>query len=216
MSDLIYPSGNVLGIPDLLPEMCADAVPLPVWAWGSVARDSEHGGTWHCYVEDARFASLLRDPGQLVATGAAAAVEPNVSVYDDTPAALAIASLYRKRWVARSWQAAGVRVFVDMNLPEWLFDRDEWKLGLPAGWSAFATRGYERRVEALDREYAAALTVTPSPLFLVVGGGKSVASWCRSHPGCVHAGYQGTKRVYSAARCADEQGGGQGRRCGDG
>ena len=195
--DAIYPADNWLGIPALDPLRQADCVPLPVWAWGSRARTAAHAGTWHCYVEDARFARLLADPAQLAATGCTAAVEPNVSVYDDTPLALALAGLYRKRWVARYWQSLGVRVFVDVNVPERLLDRPEFRFGVPDGWSAFATRGYDRRVGHLDAEHAFALGVCPRPLFLVVGGGRAVAAWCEGRPGVVHSGYASTRETYS-------------------
>lgn len=195
--DALFPSDNWLGIPSLDPTLQADCVPLPVLAWGSVARTSTHAGTWHAYVDDARFARLLREPDALVATGAAAAVEPNVSAYDDTPLALVLAGIYRKRWVARYWQSCGVRVFVDVNLPERVLDRDEWRAGVPDGWSAFATRGYDSRIGALESEYQAALTVSRSPLLLVVGGGRKVAEWCRGRAGVVHSGYASARRVYS-------------------
>jgi len=196
--DALFSSDNYLGLPSLDLAGQADCVSLPVWAWGSVGRTREHSGTWHLYVDDARFTRLLREPDALVATGCAAAVEPNLSVYDDTPLALAFASLYRKRWVARYWQTCGVKVFVDLNLPARVLERDEWRLGLPSGWSAFATRGYDRRCESLDTEYAAALSVSQAPLLLVVGGGARVADWCRAHPGAMHSGYQATRNAYTA------------------
>lgn len=195
--DAVYPGGNWLGIPDLDPDMQPDCVPLPVLAWGSVARGRAHSGTWHCYVDDARFSALLAHPDRLVSTGATAACEPNVSAYDDTPLALALAGIYRKRWVARYWQACGVRVFVDVNLPSRLLERPEAWYGVPPGWAAFSTRGYDRRLENLDAEYAVAKAFAVRPLFLVVGGGRLVAGWCQQRPGVVHSGYQGTRGVYS-------------------
>lgn len=195
--DAVFPAANWLGIPDLDADLSADCVPLPVLAWGSVARSRGHSGTWHCYVEDARFSALLPDPSRLVSTGATAACEPNISVYEDTPTALALASVYRKRWVARYWQTCGVRVFVDVNVPARLLDRPETWFGVPPGWAAFSTRGYDRRVEDLELEYATVRRLADRPLFLVVGGGRLVAAWCAGRPGVVHSGYRGKREVYS-------------------
>lgn len=176
-------------------------MPLPVWAWGSVARDREHTGTWHFYVDDRRFAAVLDDPTRVLASGCVACCEPNVSAFDDTPLALVLAGVYRKRRAARVWQTAGVQVLVDVNLPARVLERDEWRLGVPDGWQAFSTRGYDRRLSALDGEYAAACRVAGVnlPLFVVVGGGKLVAGWCRGRPGVVHSGYAAERNAHSAA-----------------
>lgn len=198
--ELAFPSSNVWGIPDLDPALQPDAVPLPVWAWGSVARDRDHGGTWHFYVDDKRFAMVLRDPSRVIDTGCAACCEPNVSAFDSTPLAEVLAGILRKRTAAAVWQRAGVGVFVDVNMPARVLDRNEWRLGVPDGWRAFSTRGYDRRPESLDDEYHAAERVAGGlPLLLVVGGGRKVAEWCRERPGVVHSGYQVSRNAYSAA-----------------
>jgi hypothetical protein len=164
------------------------------------ACDREHGGTWHFYVEDRRFQAILRDPSRIIDTGCAAACEPNVSAFDSTPLAEVLAGILRKRAAARAWQLAGVSVFVDVNLPARVLERDEWRLGVPDGWRAFSTRGYDRRLQSLDDEYAAAERVAGGvPLLLVVGGGKKVAEWCVGRPGVVHSGYQASRNAYSAS-----------------
>ena len=197
--DMAFASDNRLGIPRLDPDLASgEGVPLPVWAWGSKPRAAAHGGTWHFYVDDIRFSTLLRDPAQLLATGASAACEPNVSVYDDTPLALALATVYRKRWAARYWQSFGVRVFVDLNLPERVLDCPEWRYGIPDGWPAFATRGYDARVDSLAFEWDVARSFGAAlPCLLVVGGGRAVAAWCDGRPGVMHCGYGATKRAYT-------------------
>lgn len=188
------------GIPDLDPVYQVDGgVPLPVWAWGSVARDTHNRGMWHFYVDDKRFGAVLDDPSRVLASGPAACTEPNVSVYDDTPLAVVLHATYRKRVVSRAWQVAGVRVMVDVNLPARVLERDEWRLGVPDGWQAFSTRGYDRRIEALDTEYDAARRVATvnQPVFLVVGGGEKVRDWCRERTGVVHVGYAAKRNAYS-------------------
>lgn len=196
--DAIFPASNWLGIPDLDASLQPDCVPLPVWAWGSKSRAGEHSGTWHGYVDDAKFNALLANPATLVETGCAAAVELNVSAFDDTPLALVLAGIYRKRWAARYWQSCGVPVFVDCNMPERLLDRPEARFGIPFNWRAFATRGYDGRLDSLTREYEFACSFgVAAPVFLVVGGGRKTAEWCERTPGAVHSGYRGTREVYS-------------------
>lgn len=200
--DQLFPSSNEWGIPDLDPACQVEGgVPLPVWAWGSVARDREHTGTWHFYVDDKRFSAVLDDPTRVLASGCVACCEPNVSAYDDTPAAMVLWGVYRKRRAAAVWQSAGVRVMVDVNLPASVLERSEWRTGVPDGWRAFSTRGYDRRLASLDDEHAAACRVAFSdrPLFVVVGGGRGVAGWCRGRPGVVHSGYAAERFPYSAA-----------------
>ncbi len=197
----MLPSSNEWGIPDLDPALQVEGgVPLPVWAWGSVARDREHTGTWHFYVDDKRFSAVLDDPTRVLASGCVGCCEPNVSAYDDTPLAMVLHGVYRKRRAARIWQTAGVRVTVDVNLPARVLERSEWRLGVPDGWKAFSTRGYDRRLQALDTEHEAACRVAHSdrPLLVVIGGGRGVADWCRGRPGVVHSGYAAERNVYSA------------------
>ena len=196
--DLAYPASNRLGIPDLSPFLAPSGVPLPVQCWGQTSRTKRNPGTWHHFTADYRFSALEKRHQQLIETGCVASVEINYSVFDDTPLAVAFHTLYKKRWIARTWQEAGIAVFVDCNLPERVLDTEEARYGVPASYSAFATRGYERRIEALDREYAWAKSFgCPQPTFLVVGGGRKTAEWCERTPGAFHSGYTAPKRPYS-------------------
>lgn len=196
--DNAFPAMNRLGIPDLVPAMDQHSVPLPVWCWGQTSRKKVNPGTWHHYTADYRFMAVEKNPGALLETGCAAAVEVNYSVYDDTPLAIAFWTIYKKRYISRIWQESGVTVFVDANMPERVLDTEESRYGIPEKYSAFATRGYDKRISALDYEYQWAVSFGATcPLFLVVGGGRKVAEWCHKTPGAFHSGYTGTKRVYS-------------------
>lgn len=213
--DLALPATNRLGIPDLDPALAPQGVPLPVWCWGQTGRGRPNPGTWHHYTADYRFRAVEKDPGRIVTTGCEAAVELNYSVYDDTPLAVAFWTLYKKRYIARLWQQAGIKVFIDCNLPERVLDAPESRWGIPEGYPAFATRGYERRFEALAREYEWATSISlRTPVFLVIGGGKQVAAWCQRTPGAFHSGYAGTKRVYSRTMLGGVRATPDGQECG--
>ena len=95
--------------------------------------------------------------------------------------AFALFQIYRKRWLARWWQSVGIRVFVDLNVAEQFYDLN--LLGVPNGWKAWATRGYNERVDSTEREYQMAIEYagTPSILFVVYGGGKKVKEACKSN-----------------------------------
>lgn len=104
------------------------------------------------------------------------------------------------------WQQANLRVFVDANMPERVLECEESRYGVPANYPAFATRGYERRVESLTTEYQWATSFgVKVPVFLVIGGGRKVAEWCRRTPGAFHSGYAATKRVYSVPCKGNEE-----------
>ena len=136
-------------------------------------------GTWSFYTEDYRYEALWKDPSLLLDTGCVNAVEPNFSIYSQCPPAVAQWQVYRKRWMARYWQSKGIRIFVDLNVNK-SFAEDNL-IGVPAGWSAFATRGYSERINDLRFELGLAQGVAGKKegiLFVVYGGGKDVKSFC--------------------------------------
>lgn len=182
MADIL-PSSNVLDIPDLSQDFQATGVTEPIVAWGSVARTTRiPGGTWHFYVDDHRFRALLGDAAPVAESGAAQATELNVSIFDTTPRFEALARIGHKRGAARLWQRAGIRVFVDLNVPERYFEDN--LLGVPSKWSAFSTRGYASRPEDLIAEHGL-VRDRAELLMLVVGGGKVIQDTCRSLSGVV-------------------------------
>lgn len=180
MSRLEFPEryfpGDDLGIPWLLPELQGEIVP-PICCWGSRSRQQQMGGTWVFYTQDYRFRALMGDPEQVGRTGAVAAAEINVSLFDHTPAVLALWATYQKRLAARYWQGQGVGILVDLNVPERHLELS--MRGVPDGWKAFATRGYAARPEALLREVEFAERWGRSGTrVLVYGGGKKIQDLC--------------------------------------
>ena len=174
---ILYPSDNQFGIPALLPERQANGLITPCLAWGSIARRATMPGTWHFYVDDYRFNGLLKQPDTLLHTACVAAIEPNITIPPGLPLALALTRLYRKRWLARHWQQAGVSVWVDLHVAPELAAYN--LLGVPPCWRAYATRGYNANVAEIAAEYElAAQHAGERPLFLVYGGGAAVQSLC--------------------------------------
>jgi hypothetical protein len=151
-----------------------------------VARKANPGGTWGFYVDDYRFDGVWRDPDAALRTGAAAFVEVNYSVFEDTPRAVAVERVYRKRWLAAYWQRAGASVWVDLCMPE--VHADLALLGVPVGWQRFATAGWDRRVGDLDTELEWAVERSGGHPFtlLVYGGGAEVRAWCQERAGVLH------------------------------
>jgi hypothetical protein len=182
----LYPSSNEWDVPALRLDVQPTCVPAPVLPWGSVARSRHMPGTYSMFVEDRRFLALLRHPERLAETGCGAVTEPNISIYEQSPRWEVLHATGIKRRVARTWQDAGIPVFVDLNVPA--RHRDLCMLGVPRGYRAFASRGYSRRPEDLVEEYEYATAwAGGEPLFLVVGGAPRIEALCRELPGAVFA-----------------------------
>lgn len=179
-ADILWPSGNELGIPDLLPGLQADGVVFPATLWGTVGKAKSMPGTWVAYTRDDRLERLWYDPTGLLESRPAAAIEPNFSTHPQMPRAVVIWATYRKRWIARFWQSRGVRVFVDLSVaPEWA----ELNLaGVPKGWRSYATRAHADGggVEAIEEHHriAVAHAGTDQITFVVYGGWKSTRELC--------------------------------------
>src|SRR4030042_645935 len=98
MTDPAWPLTE-LGVPWLDLRHAATSLPLPVLGWGSVRRRSDlpHGATWHGYVDDARFRRLWDHPDDVAQSPARVVVEPNFSIYDQSPYPAALWAPYRDR-----------------------------------------------------------------------------------------------------------------------
>ncbi|OJW23179.1 MAG: hypothetical protein BGO49_27175 [Planctomycetales bacterium 71-10] len=185
--DALWPSDNVYDVPCLLPELQADAIDYPVTLWGTQAQHRQMKGTWHFYTADEAFLHLWSNPAKVLPSGAPTLVEPNFSTHDQTPFAVDLWNIYRRRWLARYWQSQGKRVFVDINVHHRLLAHHEATpgqipalLGVPKGWRAYATRAHGNRPALLMSEYAVAREHAGcTPLFLVYGGGDSVKELAR-------------------------------------
>jgi hypothetical protein len=178
--DALWPSDNDFGIPLLDINMQALSIDQPCAVWGVAERTANMKGTWLFYTEDYRYEALWTDPSRVINTSCINAVEPNFSCYSNMPSVVAMWQIYRKRWIARWWQSMGVCVIVDLNVApvHYAFNR----MGIPAGWRTFATRGYSNRLNECHAEYQQACEIAGggvTPLFVVYGGGQAVKDECK-------------------------------------
>lgn len=182
-NDTLFPTDNDWGIPLLDIKRQARGLDLPCERWGRKGRTLEMKGTYHFYTDDYKFAALWDDPTPLVFSGCRNIIEPNVSTNPHMAAAVALWGIYRKRWIARWAQSYGVGVFVDLNVDP-AFEQLNL-LGVPKGWRAWATRGYDTMADLLERDYQTACTHAGSDdiLFVVVGGGTG------THAACLQRGW---------------------------
>lgn len=179
--DAVWGTDNDYGVPILDLSMQATCLEAPFAGWGTMPRKNRMKGTYHFYVEDYRFEKLWKNPLDVANSACASVVEPNFSVYDDMPRAVALWQIYRKRWLSRWFQSVGITIFVDLNISE--RHADLRLLGVPAGWKAYATRAYSERLDATEREYQAALEHSHGNniLFVVYGGGKNAKELAKQH-----------------------------------
>lgn len=181
-AQVIFPSSNAYGIPDLDASGQPEMYTGPLVPWGSQRRKARQTGTWCFYTDDYRFEALWSKPEAIQVTGCAAAVEPNFSVFEQSPKAVAIWQTYRKRWLARYWQLLGFGIWVDLCSAHQSVNL----LGVPSGWRSFATRGFDERLEDLDAELAIAKQFNRAATLLVYGGGRAVQDWCLANRDTVH------------------------------
>ena len=181
--DCYFPTNNQYGIPSLDVNFCAQYVDAPVIGWGTQRRSDKMPGTWHFYVDDYRFNRLWQHPEKVVMTGCHSCIEPNFSVYQQTPPAITIWQTFRKRWIARYWQSKGILIFADLNVNK---DYQHVNImGIPDGWTAFSTRGYNDRWKDTLREHTTACELAGDNVnqvkFLVYGGGKVIQKLCNDN-----------------------------------
>lgn len=179
--DVLFESDNVMEIPNLLLEMQAGKVELPLSPWGANSRLRKDVATYHFYVDDYRFEALFKDPIKLLTSGCKAVVEPNCSCHDQTPIAWGVQLIYKKRWLSRYFQECGIKVYADLNVSHKFIEYN--KMGIPKGYNAFFTRGLDGWMESLksDLQVAQEISGLERPNLVVYGGGEEVKDFCRKH-----------------------------------
>lgn len=179
--DCIYPSDNDLDIPTLRLDMQATEVQRPFVCFGEQARTFQMNGcgVLHFYTDDYRYNKIYDHPEQILHHNPAAIVEPNYSLFNETPMAFGLTNIYKKRTIARAMQDRGIKVLVDLNVSNKFYAAN--MLGVPRGWSAYCTRGYSDRLNYLEFEVDLARRWADGNriLFVVYGGGMKVKHICQ-------------------------------------
>lgn len=177
--NVLFPSSNILGIPDLLiTHQCTQLV-TPCLPYAKTAF-SRMEGCLHFYVDDYRFdPSLWNDPDKILKTKVTALVEPNYTLSLDSPLSWVVWCIYKKRWLARYWQQQGYNMIVDLNVPTEFYPLS--LLGVPEGWRSYATRAYPTRLESLQLEHDLAVkhAGTKDIFFMVYGGERKAWALCK-------------------------------------
>lgn len=179
--DSLFPTDNDFEVPSLRLDMAATTCEIPFVCFGEQKRTFKmYGtGTLHFYTDDYRFNSVYDHPEKILQHNPNNIVEPNFSLFNETPIAFGLQAIYKKRTIARQMQEKGIRVFVDLNVANKFYAYN--LLGVPRGYNAFCTRGYEDRMNALEFEFAMAQKVADGNnlTFVVYGGGERVKEWCK-------------------------------------
>lgn len=181
LGDFLYDSDNKFEIPNLLLTEQPKHIELPLNPWGANSRLRKDVNTYHFYVDDYRFEALFKDPIKLLQSGCKQIVEPNCSCHDQTPIAMGIYQIYRKRYLARYFQECGVKVWVDLNVSHRFIEYN--KMGIPKGYNAFFTRGLDGWLESLklDLQVAQEISGLERPNLCVYGGGDEIQEFCRKN-----------------------------------
>ena len=181
VDDQLFPSDNTLEVPTLRMDMQAQSCSIPFVCFGEQKRtfNMQGLGTLHFYTDDYRFRAIYEHPDRILQHDPMNIVEPNYSLFNETPIAFGLQHIYKKRFLARAMQDKGIRVFVDLNVAPKYYQLN--LLGVPIGWSAFCTRGYSDRLNqtAFELDMARMIANGNKLLFVVYGGGNPVREFCR-------------------------------------
>ena len=136
--DTLFPTDNDLEIPLLDANVQPNVVEIPFVCFGEQKRTyNMYGkGTLHFYTDDYRFSAVYDHPERILHHHPANIVEPNFSLFNDTPIAFGMQAVYKKRLIARKMQELGIGVFVDLNVAPKFYKLN--LIGVPQGYGAFA------------------------------------------------------------------------------
>lgn len=178
--DCLFSTDNQMEIPTLRLDVQPTCVEIPCLCFGEQKRTTnmQGRGILHFYTDDYRWQSVYEHPEKILKYNPGAIVEPNFSLFNDTPVAFGLQAVYKKRWIGRAMQERGMPVFVDLNVANKFYAINLF--GVPKGYGAFCTRGYSDRIPALEYEYEIASKIADGNrlTFLVYGGGATIKEWC--------------------------------------
>ena len=178
--DELFPTDNDWEIPSLRLDCQPTGATIPFLLYGEQKRtyDMMGNGTLHFYTDDYRYPDIYEHPEKILQHHPMNIVEPNYSLFNETPPAFGLQAVYKKRWIARMCQDKGVGVFVDLNVAQKFIKLN--LLGVPMGYNSFCTRGYSDRLPALEIEWELARGISgrDRPLFVCYGGGRVCKDFC--------------------------------------
>lgn len=133
--DCIFPTDNEAEIPCLRLDMQPKFCDIPFLCFGEQKRTYQMNGcgTLHFYTDDYRFSSVYDHPEKIMQHNPANVVEPNYSLFAETPVAFGLQAIYKKRFIGRALQERGFRVFVDLNVASKFYKLN--MIGVPFGYS---------------------------------------------------------------------------------
>lgn len=156
VQDLAYqfPFDNEYEIFTLRKDMQPTAPAGNLHVWGNKKDNSNPGGTTGFYTTDTKFMAKLFDPLSIIETGCACMIEFNYTLDQNWPLAFGFTPIARKRQLSLIMQNHGISIIVDLYVPEKFADLN--LVGVPDGYSAFATRGHSNDILALETRYTRA------------------------------------------------------------
>lgn len=187
--DCLFPSDNDLEVPTLRLDRQPKFVEIPFVCFGEQKRtfNMMGNGTLHFYTDDYRFSAVYEHPEKVLQHNPRNIVEPNFSVFSETPVAFGLQAIYKKRFIARSMQEKGIGVFVDLNVNSKFYKLN--MLGVPIGYKSYCTRGYSDRLDYLEFEYELArqwaADNADEMLFVIYGGGAKCKEFAKRNR-CVY------------------------------
>jgi len=162
---LQYPFDNEYEIFTLRKDMQPTAPPGQLKVWGNKKSNYNPGGTMAFYTTDTKFMSKLFQPMIVAETGCAAIIEMNYTLDQSWPLAFGFTPIARKRQFSLIMQNHDIGIIADLYVPEKFADLN--MLGIPDGYSAFATRGHSKDILALDIRYNRALQCAKKGLYVL-------------------------------------------------
>lgn len=149
-NEVIFPSTNYFGIPDLQPNLIA-SIPDDLQVWAGEPLSRHHLAVYQnrsllgldktlsflsFYTHDTKFESVWYDIAEvtekLLAQEWMGIISPNYSLWAHQPRVIQIWQVYRSRYIARYWQSVGIKVIPDID---WI-DEESFNfnlLGIPVG-----------------------------------------------------------------------------------
>ena len=196
------PGANPIGIPNLRPDRLVQSLPDDLKIWGDRQSTPDDGESWYFFnygavphrelpfertifsffTHDQHIESWWASPayrvGQILRKGVKQIVVPDYSLWDISPTAAHIWSLYRAAWLGRYFQEAGLEVIPRI---EFFQEKSQlWSLmGIPYDApivaTQFQTEFDEENVPAIERNLRDALNLIRAKHLLVYAGKKGRA-----------------------------------------